>query len=382
MRDYLRHIKEELTKNHYVHIPGDKYRNILIYFGASIEDLNMLESGRIHDETERDTVSSMSFRQVAFHRLLIKKRSDRICFNTGAITFIKKINDKMFHKKKFRFSKMSKSKISLAGLQGVTQIQEKEICSDEGAKVFFKRSGTRKWNLPPVDYVNCSLPKAIARVNDFLQPEEHHNQSNLNTESNMTINDQIIIRTNKVDAFSEPTPEGIHQDGTELSSVTLIKRENILKGGESRFWKIEQPTGNYDSEVFGKHAINFARKLMEKRFENKGIDRTLQFSWSNCLLNRTLENAWETIIFNDREIKHEARSFVRDLGTGPCYRDVIVNFVRKPLLDGSDQRILRNNPAFWNIDESLEKVRNPTSPLKMTIVDIFPKSHLNSIVFS
>jgi hypothetical protein len=43
--------------------------------------------------------------------------------------------------------------------------------------------------------------------------------------SNATINDQILIRFNKdVTNISaqEPTPEGVHQDGTELSSVTVV----------------------------------------------------------------------------------------------------------------------------------------------------------------
>ena len=33
-------------------------------------------------------------------------------------------------------------------------------------------------------------------------------------------------------------------------------------------------------------------------------------------------------------VKHEARAFD---GSRPCSRDVIVNFIRKPLVDGSDK---------------------------------------------
>ena len=33
-------------------------------------------------------------------------------------------------------------------------------------------------------------------------------------------------------------------------------------------------------------------------------------------------------------VKHEARAFD---GSRPCSRDVIVNFIRKPLADGSDK---------------------------------------------
>eukprot|EP00956_Cyclotella_meneghiniana_P039387 scaffold170964_cov126-Cyclotella_meneghiniana.AAC.2 len=76
----------------------------------------------------------------------------------------------------------------------------------------------------------------------------HNDQGGtINTGSNITIDDQILIRVEK--NASEPTPEGIHQDATEISSVTLIGRKNVARdrGCESRIWKLDQPTGNYDS---------------------------------------------------------------------------------------------------------------------------------------
>ena len=64
-----------------------------------------------------------------------------------------------------------------------------------------------------------------------------------------------------------------------------------------------------------------------------------EFSWDNCLFEKALESPWETIFFNDRMVKHEVRLFYRNEGTdGPCHSDVIVNFVRNPLSDGSDLR--------------------------------------------
>lgn len=153
----------------------------------------------------------------------------------------------------------------------------------------------------------------------------------MNTNSNFTINDQLLIRINKDADIAEPTPEGIHQDGTEISSVTLIHRENVkaVSGGESRIWSLDQPTGNYDSVEFG--------KVLPSPTLNDSAD----FSWDNCLFDKALESPWETIIFNDRKVKHEVRSFLRDKGSkAPCYRDVIVNFVRKPLSDGSDKRMV------------------------------------------
>jgi len=81
-------------------------------------------------------------------------------------------------------------------------------------------------------------------------------------------------------------------------------------------------------------------KFGEMKNDNQTIPVHHDFSWNNCLFDYALESPWETIIFNDRKVKHEARSFFRDEKNVPCYRDVIVNCVRKPLLDGSDTKLV------------------------------------------
>lgn len=295
----LERLKQQLEEKHFVWVPGEIYRALLVHFGASEDDLSMMESGIMHMQVQQDIEPTMHFRQIAFHRMLLEQLPHT-------------------------------SKISAAGCQAVTQISDKEICSDEGATVYFERSGTRKWNMPPKSYSQSSIPMAIAKVNDFLQPKRHHHQSNVNADSRVTINDQLLIRINKAEegekCVAEPTPEGVHQDGTEISSVTVVQRRNVASyGAESRIWKLEQPTGNYDSPRFG-----------ELSKESKHRDG---FSWENCLFDKALESPWETIYFNDRMVKHEVRPFHREAGrSGPCHRDVIVNFVRKPLSDGSDFR--------------------------------------------
>jgi hypothetical protein len=303
-------IKADLEKNGYVMIPGGNYRALLLHFGATSNDLDMLTSGSIHEQVEKDREPNMFFRQVAFHRTILQDDS-----------------------------------VSLANCEAVTQICKEEICNDEGANVYFERSGTRKWSAPPKDYVDSTVSIAIASINNLLQPDVHHHQSNVNVDSPVTINDQVLIRVNKGISndkdndkdngnddhdLAEPTPEGVHQDGTEMSSVTLINRCNVDKtfGSESRIWKLEQPTGNYDSSKFG--VLNKA--------DNKTTDPG--FDWNNCLMNTALDTHFDTIIFNDRDVKHEVRAFFQEKDTtGPCYRDVIVNFVRKPLSDGSDMKV-------------------------------------------
>ena len=139
----------------------------------------------------------------------------------------------------------------------------------------------------------------------------------------------------------------------EVSSVTLVGRRGVARGGESRLWSLATPTGNYsEAELAGRR--------------------------DGLLLDHALTQPWETLYFNDRKgniqvsprekisllvlclriwatplvcrkvhiaimhrrdrlaptVKHEARAFD---GSRPCSRDVIVNFIRKPLADGSDK---------------------------------------------
>ena len=305
LMDYcLAKIKESLEVNGFVHIPGDVYHTILLNFGASIEDLEDLTSGKIHDLVKNDTEDTMSFRQVAFHRMVWNQKQAALAVDPSAYIYP-------------------------TGRQAVTQISKKEICSDEGANIYFERSGTRRWNMPPRPYAESTVPRAIAKLNLYLEPSSHVPQSNLKMDSEETINDQVLIRVNKYASHHpssmsagpppEPTPEGIHQDGTEISSVTMVNCHNT-RGCDSRIWDLSQPTGNYDSSAF--EALNA-----------KASDG---FSWDKCIFNRPLQSQWETVIFNDRKVKHEARKFFAENSDEHCHRDVIVNFVRKPVLDGSD----------------------------------------------
>ena len=337
MKLYLENLNEHLDSKGYVFIPGHKYHELLLYFGASIEDLTKVESGYIHQLVNKDREESMSFRQVAFHRMLLEDEEDQgdsrgIALHSDS-TLLKSDQTEatnLFVSEKNSDIKRS-AKVSPANREAVSQIIDEEICSDSRVKISFKRSGTRVYNLPPPEYVVSTLPEAMAKLHDYFQPASHQHQSNLNQNSKTTIDDQVLIRINKDDENAEPTPEGIHQDGTEISSITLVGRKNVLKGrgGESRIWNLKQPGGNYDSDKFG-----------EMKNDNQTSPVHHDFAWNNCLFDYALESPWETIIFNDRKVKHEARSFFRDEENVPCYRDVIVNFVRKPLLDGSDTKLV------------------------------------------
>lgn len=173
--------------------------------------------------------------------------------------------------------------------------------------------------MAPTSYQQGTVPLAMARINKVLLPEVHHFQENLNMDHNVTLGDQFLVRitrTKDMDESFSPTPEGIHQDNVEIVSVTMIGRYNVTSGGESRLWKLSAPTGNYKKSDY----------LCGK------MDHHL-------ILRHTLTDPWETIIHNDRKMKHEAT--ILD-GPRPCVRDVIVNLIRKPLKDGSDVKLIKD----------------------------------------
>lgn len=366
MDSALQQIKDELDGKGWVHIHGHLYYMLLMHLGATYNDLQKIESGSIHKQLPKDREDTMAFRQISFHRVLLEEQDqmdDEVIEFVGLPEQVSTLTQSITHNVSITSHDLtyiseddesslselsddervpapglrrslcrSNSSVSLAGCESVTNITGKEICSDDGAKVYFERSGLRKWNPPPTDFIDSSVPQAIAKLNDILQPMVHDDQDGcVNTDSKFTINDQLLIRVNKTaDDVAEPTPEGIHQDATEISSVTLIGRSNVVsgKGGESRIWKMEQPTGNYDSDEFGKFV------------ENSDLAVPGSFSWGNVLFNKALESPWETVIFNDRKVKHEVRNFFMGDKEDPCYRDVIVSFVRKPLASGDDKRMV------------------------------------------
>ena len=170
--------------------------------------------------------------------------------------------------------------------------------------------------MAPDAYTKSSIPLALASMNTLLLPPKHHPREDFDMDHSVTINDQVLIRVTKTagmgDAYS-PTPEGIHQDHGEISGVILVGLRNATSGGESRLWNLSVPTGNYD----------------EGQFESMK---------EHLIVEHRLNEPWESILFNDWDLKHEARSF-SGRGSGSSMRDVIVNFLRKPLKDGTDVKL-------------------------------------------
>ena len=220
--------------------------------------------------------------------------------------------------------------------------------------------------MPPDVYSRSSIPNAMAAINMKLLPKKYHEQENINLEHPVTINDQLLIRqgfilffwtkgdlglvfaelkrvtpflifiivlnimnsyfrvqkkSDQSDVYS-PTPEGIHQDNTEISSVTLINRFDVTHGGETRLWSNDTPAGNYTEDEF--HQMGDKVRKQTQDFKNLFYF----FCILKLILDYPLQHQWESVFFNDRVLKHEARAFH---GGNIATRDVLVNFIRKPL---------------------------------------------------
>ena len=94
------------------------------------------------------------------------------------------------------------------------------------------------------------VPVALAEVQRLFLPEQHTPQHGVNAASPHVVTDQVLIKVTKTgDGDQCPTPEGIHQDGSEVSAVTMIKRDRVTSGGETRLWSLDATTGNYCAKL-------------------------------------------------------------------------------------------------------------------------------------
>ena len=120
-----------------VYVDPFTFRTLLLWQGAEQEDLDKMEAGSFHDAVAKDAEASMAFRQIAFHRMISGPECDVSHFKN-------------------------------ADGPAVTQIDEGEIASDQGARISTKRSGIKTWNMPPESYALSSIPGALSRVNSII----------------------------------------------------------------------------------------------------------------------------------------------------------------------------------------------------------------------
>ena len=255
----------------YALVSGPVMKSLLLSHGAKEEEMKMLESGVVHQQLLPD-------------QQMIQRRNGAVRWFINTVT----------------------GRLTQANTHVLLQTPDNEIVSED-----IRRAGNRYFAMAPTIYQQGSVSPAFARIFNCLQPEDHLPQENLNTDHVVSVQDQFlhsVKMTENMDESFGPSPEGIHQDNSELVSVTMIGRYNITSGGESRLWKMSAPTGPY----------------LEEEFESGAMAKHLIFS-------KALTDPWQTLIFNDRKLKHEARAFD---GPRPCVRNIILNMIRKPLKGG------------------------------------------------
>jgi len=156
----LKIIKQELEECGFILVPGEIMKSLMMSFGATMEDLTMMEKGYVHENLPRDQQPVMKHRQTAGHRMLLNPSSNEIGQSYTHVC---------------------------------TKFPRQEIASttSEGSKLNYKRYGARCARIVPDSYSSSTIPYAMAAINMHLSPEKHHNQENLNISHPVTINDQL-----------------------------------------------------------------------------------------------------------------------------------------------------------------------------------------------
>ena len=144
-----------------------------------------------------------------------------------------------------------------------SRFRRAQVASAAAAKVRSKRSGNRVWPLTPPAYAASTVPVALAEVQRLFLPDAHTPQHGVNAASPHVVTDQVLIKVTKTgDGDQCPTPEGIHQDGSEVSAVTMIKRDRVTSGGETRLWSLDATTGNYCANLASTPSTRPRRRLI------------------------------------------------------------------------------------------------------------------------
>jgi hypothetical protein len=103
-----------------------------------------------------------------------------------------------------------------------------------------------------------------------------------------------------------PTPEGVHQDGASVVIIVFIGAENMApRSGESRIYDLAQPNG-----------------VMSRMASIEACETTR-------LAERNLVTPFESIILDDRAVKHDNRPLVAADASKPAHRDVLVMWARE-----------------------------------------------------
>jgi len=103
-----------------------------------------------------------------------------------------------------------------------------------------------------------------------------------------------------------PTPEGVHQDGAWAVMIQYIHSGNMgHRSGESRIYSLDQPSG----QMTGEQSVRARRETR--------------------LVERNLTTPFETLLINDRKVKHDNKPIIPADKTQYAFRDVHVIWARR-----------------------------------------------------
>ena len=162
-------------------------------------------------------------------------------------------------------------------------------------------------------------------------------------EDGIYVSDHFCIRITKTpedDERAQPSPEGVHHDGSDIIMITLMNRKKLEKeSGQSRVWHKSHPSGPYSEDNFD-------------NIKNK------------CLKSFAMIQPYETLLAIDSKVKHEARAIKPLINDMECSRDVTVHWTRTPRLSGCDTIGKDSNAKNWIPEKktSLLKYDNTSHP--------------------
>lgn len=201
----------------------------------------------------------------------------------------------------------------------------------------------RSWECLPMWYgtPTNSLYMAYQKLAYVLIDTSLPPAPNCEEDSPIYLSDHFALRITKKPGDSDmaqPSPEGVHQDGSDIIMMTLVNRNNCRPdSGGSRIWSMSQPTGPYQPKDFAS-------------FKHR------------CLEDHVMTNPFETILAIDSRVRHEARPIHPIDPSLPCSRDVIVHWTRSPKKSGCDVIGDTSFAKNWISPKSKLSIRAPLKP--------------------
>jgi hypothetical protein len=323
-------LKESLFQEGWLHLSSKDMVAALKYFGATTKDLC-----RVADPT------SSPHSDLWFHETLLPwKRTQASRYmlrkkKTGTLS--SPSSSSSFHADFDTFEGCD-SKSVVRYEVNKEQVDFGEYWKEANSKV-------RTWE-PLADWYGSeknSVYMAYQKLSHFLIETSMDPSPGCVAGDDIYVSDHFNIRITKTPEDGEnaqPSPEGVHHDGSDIIMITLMNRKNVEKeSGQSRVWHKTHPSGPYSEDSFD--------NIKEK-----------------CLKSFAMIQPYETLLAVDSKVKHEARAIKPLIKDMECSRDVTVHWTRTPRLSGCDTIGRDSDAKNWISEKgkSLLKYDNASHP--------------------